>query len=129
MATNKQLAKKQDELDNIKWRDSEEKGIDTCGTYGYCVMCDKQATYPCARAYYDFNSKNKPLEYRANVALSDLAQKLIALRISKGLSIPQVAKAVGVEPIELFKYENDKAKPSDEVLHDLIIYFDTIGKR
>lgn len=58
MATKKQLQDKQGELDIIKWADSEVSG-DTCGTYDYCVRCDKQSDYPCARAFYAFNAKSK----------------------------------------------------------------------
>ena len=35
------LTKKQQELDEKKWHDSQKAGYDTCGTYDYCQKCDK----------------------------------------------------------------------------------------
>lgn len=44
------LTKKQQELDEKKWLDSEKAGYDTCGTYDYCSNCDKTAENPCEKA-------------------------------------------------------------------------------
>jgi hypothetical protein len=52
--TNSEL---QEKLDIQKWKDSEEKGADTCGEYAYCANCDKTQETPCAVAY---NKTNKP---------------------------------------------------------------------
>lgn len=109
MATNKQLQIKQAELDAFKWLDSE-LGEDKCGTYDYCVMCDATKEFPCARAFYVY--KNQKLEFRANVKLSDLALQIQDLRMIKKLTIGHAAKLIGIEPLLLFAYENDKAKPT-----------------
>ena len=44
-------SKRQEELDLIKWVDSESKNYDTCGEYSYCSNCNKNEAYPCAYAY------------------------------------------------------------------------------
>lgn len=40
----------QDKFDKIKWYDSILAGCDRCGTYEFCIHCDKDEAYPCARA-------------------------------------------------------------------------------
>ena len=121
MATQKQLQDKQNELDVIKWHDSEVSG-DTCGTYEYCVRCDKQIDNPCARAYYDFRTgiTKKQGEFTANVELSPLAQKLRALRMAKNLSIEQAARRCRVSAKKLFEYENYKDITTETVLINLL---------
>lgn len=53
-------SKKQQELDLIKWVDSETKNYDTCGQYSYCKSCNKSEAYPCAYAYEKYtNSTSK----------------------------------------------------------------------
>lgn len=118
MATNKQLKVKQDQLDVLKWSDSELIGEDKCGDYEYCVVCDKAKEFPCARAYYA--NKTRKLEIRTNVKLSDLALRLQALRMAKNLTIQKAARLIGIEPSILFAYENDKAKPSDGELRRIL---------
>ena len=39
-------------FDDVKWYDSIVAGEDRCGTYDFCVECDKGQTYPCARAAF-----------------------------------------------------------------------------
>ena len=51
------ITKKQQELDTIKWLKSEELGYDACGTFDYCVKCDKALKNPCDKAYKAFNKK------------------------------------------------------------------------
>ena len=51
------ITKKQKELDVIKWQKSEEMGADACGTFDYCVKCDKEKENPCDKAYKAFNKK------------------------------------------------------------------------
>jgi len=52
-------SKKQEELDLIKWADSQMKNYDTCGEYDYCSNCNKNEAYPCAYAYEKyFNAYN-----------------------------------------------------------------------
>ena len=51
------LTKKQKELDVIKWEKSVEMGADACGTFEYCVKCDKSLENPCDKAYKAFNGK------------------------------------------------------------------------
>lgn len=122
MATNKQLKVKQDELDAIKWRDSELSS-DKCGTYDYCVVCDKANEYPCARAFYAHRNKatlTQETEFRGNVQLSAMAQRLQALRIAKNLTIEQTARKCHVSTKKLFEYENDKGNPSADELQRIL---------
>ncbi len=51
------LRTQQTEFDNKKWYDSVLAGDDRCGTYDFCVKCDKTEKYPCAKAMHRFTSK------------------------------------------------------------------------
>ena len=51
------LTKKQKELDVIKWEKSIAMGVDACGTFDYCAVCDKSLENPCDKAYTKFNKK------------------------------------------------------------------------
>ncbi len=51
------ITKKQQELDAIKWLKSEEIGMDACGSFDYCVKCDKNKENPCDKAFKAFNRK------------------------------------------------------------------------
>ena len=44
-------------LDIKKYEHSKEKNKDMCGTYEYCVVCNKKNKYPCATAFKRFNNK------------------------------------------------------------------------
>ena len=48
---------RQKEFDDVKWYDSVVAGEDRCGTYDFCVKCDKEQKYPCARAEYRYVKK------------------------------------------------------------------------
>lgn len=55
---NEELKKLQDELDVLKWNDAQARGgQDTCGTYDYCVKCNKSVEFPCAKAKTAFEAK------------------------------------------------------------------------
>ena len=50
----------QRKFDIKKWLESEKANFDTCGTYKFCVKCDKSLENPCAIAkakYYKKKSK------------------------------------------------------------------------
>ncbi len=51
------ITKKQMELDKIKWEKSVEIGADACGSFDYCIKCDKNNENPCDKAYKSFNKK------------------------------------------------------------------------
>ncbi len=51
------ITKKQQELDLLKWNKSVELGADACGSFDYCVKCDKTKENPCDKAYTAFNKK------------------------------------------------------------------------
>ncbi len=51
------ITKKQQQLDLAKWLKSEEIGADACGSFDYCVKCDKTKENPCDKAYTAFNKK------------------------------------------------------------------------
>ncbi len=85
MVTKKQLCKKQEYLDIVKWLDSEETGIDTCGTYEYCRECDKTKDYPCARAYYQAKAELSKEDY----SLMQKEAKNLGLEIARKIDIPK----------------------------------------
>lgn len=47
----KELKRIQEELDKVKYLESEQVGKDTCGSYFYCGYCNKRNKYPCASAF------------------------------------------------------------------------------
>ena len=51
------LTKRQKELDAIKWNKSIEMNADACGTFDYCVKCNKALENPCDKAYKKFHAK------------------------------------------------------------------------
>jgi hypothetical protein len=51
------LTKRQQELDVIKWNKSQELGYDACGSFDYCVKCNKNLENPCDKAFQKFNKK------------------------------------------------------------------------
>lgn len=53
------LTKKQMELDKIKWEISESLGVDACGSFEFCPLCNKELENPCDKAYKKFQAKNK----------------------------------------------------------------------
>lgn len=78
------LSKKQQEFDVIKWKKSQELGIDACGTFDFCYLCNKSEENPCHQAYdryiaeflpkstrqqskKEFVKKGKKRQYRATI--------------------------------------------------------------
>lgn len=53
------LTKRQMELDKIKWEISESMGVDACGTFEFCPLCNKALDNPCDKAYKKFHAKDK----------------------------------------------------------------------
>ena len=53
------LTKRQMELDKIKWEISESMGVDACGSFEFCSMCNKKLQNPCDKAYQKFHKKKK----------------------------------------------------------------------
>ncbi len=51
------ITKRQKELDIIKWEKSIKMGKDACGTFDFCIKCDKTKENPCDKAYTAFNKK------------------------------------------------------------------------
>ena len=51
------LKSQQTEFDNKKWYDSVLSGDDRCGSYDFCVKCNKEDEYPCAKAMQRFQKK------------------------------------------------------------------------
>lgn len=72
MASN--YKQKQEELDVLKWLESEASGQDRCGDYDYCPMCHMDDPQPCARAYERFVSARK-LESKPATAKKPAAKK------------------------------------------------------
>ena len=62
------ISKKQAELDRIKWEKSEKMGKDACGTFDYCVKCDKEKENPCDKAYTAYNKKPAQKKAKKEVA-------------------------------------------------------------
>ena len=44
------LETKQEAFDNLKWEASMQTGEDLCGTYDFCTLCEREKSFPCARA-------------------------------------------------------------------------------
>lgn len=51
------LSAKQKKFDEQKWLDSEKAGVDTCGSYKFCVKCDKTLENPCDKAKSKYSKK------------------------------------------------------------------------
>ncbi len=51
------LEAKQEIFDNLKWKESMETGKDLCGTYDFCSLCEKEKSFPCARAQKRYNGE------------------------------------------------------------------------
>ena len=51
------LEEKQEIFDNVKWEAGVEKGEDLCGTYDFCTLCEREKSFPCARAQKRFNGE------------------------------------------------------------------------
>lgn len=41
----------QQELDVLKWEESQKNGADMCGNMPYCPSCQMEPEFPCAKAY------------------------------------------------------------------------------
>ncbi len=52
------LTKKQMELDKMKWEISESLGVDMCGSFEFCPLCNKGVENPCDKAYKKFKRQN-----------------------------------------------------------------------
>ena len=65
------ITKRQSELDKIKWTKSEEMGKDACGSFDYCVKCDKEKENPCDKAYTAFNKKPVAKKVKKEVAVTE----------------------------------------------------------
>ena len=50
------VSEKQKELDLIKWGKSQYLGIDACGSFNYCVHCNKNIENPCENALNRLNN-------------------------------------------------------------------------
>ncbi|MBQ3066584.1 MAG: hypothetical protein IJD18_01015 [Clostridia bacterium] len=53
------LTKRQKQLDVEKWLKSEQMGVDACGTFDYCVKCNKALENPCDKAFKKFTAPKK----------------------------------------------------------------------
>lgn len=47
----------QKDFDEKKWQDGIIAGNDTCGTYEFCVKCNRTESEPCARAAYRYKNR------------------------------------------------------------------------
>ena len=70
------ITNKQMELDKAKWIKSEQIGKDACGTFDYCVKCDKELENPCDKAYAKFNKTVNAA--KKEVAATSTAKKAVA---------------------------------------------------
>lgn len=80
------LTKRQRELDVMKWLKSEAQGFDACGSFDYCVKCNKSKENPCDKAYMAFNKKPavKKSVAKKEVAVTEvLATKKTTKKTSK----------------------------------------------
>lgn len=69
------LTKKQQQLDLMKWKKSEELGADACGTFDFCEKCDKTLENPCDKAYRKFHAGKKAEKEAAPAEKKPAAKK------------------------------------------------------
>ncbi len=75
------VSDKQHELDVIKWNKSQEMGKDACGTFDYCVKCDKSLSNPCENAFVKFGEKSATTTSKTDEKTSTL--KMPKIRVKK----------------------------------------------
>lgn len=56
------ISEKQKELDLIKWEKSQLLGNDACGSFNYCVHCNKNIENPCENALNCLNNPQQTTE-------------------------------------------------------------------
>ncbi len=95
------ISDKQRELDKIKWEKSVMLGIDACGTFDYCVMCDKSKENPCECAFNRFN----------NVDLGD--HELVIGAPEEKFEV--VEEVVAKKPTKTAKTKSSKTAKKDEI--------------
>lgn len=71
---------RQAQLDELKWKLSEEKGTDCCGEFDYCKKCDKTTEFPCADAYDKFSAEAKTKKASTTAAKKPAAAKSTAAK-------------------------------------------------
>ena len=54
------ITKRQKQLDDMKWLESERRGADACGSFDFCAECDKSLKNPCDKAYKKVHADEKP---------------------------------------------------------------------
>jgi len=72
------LTKKQMELDKIKWEISESMGVDACGSFEFCPLCNKDLENPCDKAYKKFHAKDKKPTAKKKTATKKTVKKAAA---------------------------------------------------
>lgn len=77
------ITKKQKELDIIKWNKSVEQDYDACGTFDYCIKCNKELENPCDKAYKKFNASNKAKKSAGEVAVTQVKKTTNRCKKSK----------------------------------------------
>ena len=81
------LTKKQHELDVMKWEKSVAMGADACGTFEFCIKCDKSLENPCDKAFKAYGRRASSRKYAAKKAAKRFATSYIfpraILRISR----------------------------------------------
>ena len=50
------------QFDKLKWEISESMGVDACGSFEFCQVCDKLKENPCDKAYRKFRKIKKQQE-------------------------------------------------------------------
>ena len=123
------LKKLQDKLDVIKWLDSENRRHDMCGTYSYCVFCNKYIPNPCAVSMTKYmNSHQQDNLYEGLLKIGDESAGLIesvenvAQEIVEEINIQEVKQKVedGSYIMESFA-EEDEEENIDEFAEAPII--------
>lgn len=116
------LKKLQDKLDVIKWLDSENRRHDMCGTYSYCVFCNKYIPNPCAVAMTKYmNTHQQDDLYEGLLKIGDESAGLIesvenvAQEIVEEINIQEVKQKVedGSYIMESFAEEDEEEKTDE----------------
>ncbi|MBR1968697.1 MAG: hypothetical protein IKA11_04815 [Clostridia bacterium] len=75
------LTKKQMELDKIKWEISESMGVDACGSFEFCPLCNKDLENPCDKAYKKFHAKDKVKKVKKTATKKSAKKEVAATKV------------------------------------------------
>ncbi len=111
----------QKKMDRDKWLDSENAGKDLCGSYAYCVYCNKSEDAPCANAYVRMIEAEKAEDERAAVRAADEA---VGEAVGDDEGLTALGKSIDLEDVKRRKAARkslsfaEKYALSDEIVKE-----------